>query len=108
MLGPASDLTYPYTHYGNDAAALKKALAGGEGSVLEKLKGAQRPAVLVGPGVLHRLDRDVVLKQVPPLPRPRPIPPPYSRGKMLRQPSLPLLLLPLSSLTKRGVPPCPP
>lgn len=66
MLGPQADLTYPYTHFGGDTDALKKALQGGEGGVLEKLKSAQRPAVLVGPGVLHREDRDAVLKQARP------------------------------------------
>ncbi len=65
VVGAPADLTYPYTHFGQDAAALRQAQSGGKGGVLERLKAAQRPAVLVGPGVLHRLDRDDVLKQVP-------------------------------------------
>jgi len=34
----------------------------------ERLKAAERPAVLVGPGVLRRADRDAVLHQVRRLP----------------------------------------
>lgn len=72
VVGAPADLTYPYTHFGQDAAALRQAQSGGKGGVLERLKAAQRPAVLVGPGVLHRPDRDDVLKQV----RPAALPPP--------------------------------
>ena len=32
--------------------------------LLNRLKGAKRPAVVVGPGVLNRPDRDAVLQQV--------------------------------------------
>lgn len=33
---------------------------------LKRLKGAQRPLVIVGPGVLQRADRDAVLQKVGP------------------------------------------
>lgn len=70
MLGPQVDLTYPYTSFGNDAAALAHAAGGGGGDdgLVAKLKAAKRPAVLVGPGVLHRSDRDSVLQQASSLP----------------------------------------
>lgn len=66
MLGPQVDLTYPYTHFGGDSAALDHAAAGGGGEdgVLAKLKAAKRPAILVGPGVLQRTDRNTVLQKV--------------------------------------------
>jgi hypothetical protein len=46
------DLTYKYTHLGSDAAAISKLAAGGD--FLESLKKAQRPVLVVGPGVLNR------------------------------------------------------
>jgi NADH-quinone oxidoreductase subunit G len=46
------DLTYKYTHLGSDAAAISKLAAGGD--FLEALKKAQRPVLVVGPGVLNR------------------------------------------------------
>lgn len=35
-----------------------------KGGLLAQLKGAKKPAVIVGPGVLNRPDRDAVLAQV--------------------------------------------
>ncbi len=63
LLGAAVDLTYPATHVGSDPAALA-ALAAGQHPFLEELKKAARPAVVVGPGVLRRPDRDAVMKAV--------------------------------------------
>ena len=62
LLGAAVDLTYPYEHLGSDPAALGKLVAGG--GFFDKLKGAKKPVVIVGPGVLKRSDRDAVLKSV--------------------------------------------
>lgn len=62
MLGEAVDLTYKYEHLGSDPAALAKLVAGSP--YLEKLKGAKHPAVVVGPGVLRREDREAVMKSV--------------------------------------------
>lgn len=63
MVGEPAELTYPYQHLGEGAEALGALLAG-KGGFLETLKSAQRPVVLVGPGVLRRADRDTVLKQI--------------------------------------------
>lgn len=61
LLGEAVDLTYKYEHLGSDPAALGRLLSGGS-PFLEKLKAAKNPAVVVGPGVLRRADRDAVMK----------------------------------------------
>ncbi len=63
LLGAAVDLTYPYQHLGSDPAAIAQLAAGG-GGFFDKLKGAKRPVVIVGPGVLKRADRDAVLKSI--------------------------------------------
>jgi NADH-quinone oxidoreductase subunit G len=47
-IGPAVDLTYPVTDLGGDLAILGKLPS----SVTEAFAGAQRPAVIVGPGAL--------------------------------------------------------
>jgi hypothetical protein len=57
LVGERVDLTYPYEHVGEGAGALA------EESLAEKLKAAERPAVLVGPGILRRPDRAAVMKQ---------------------------------------------
>ena len=62
LLGAAVDLTYPYQHLGSDPAALSQLAAGG--GFFDKLKGAKKPVVIVGPGVFKRPDRDAVLKSV--------------------------------------------
>jgi len=50
LLGEAADLTYRYEHLGTSAADLGK--AGGESAFVEALKGAERPAIIVGQGAL--------------------------------------------------------
>jgi hypothetical protein len=62
-IGEDTDLTYKYEHLGTDPAALSNLLAKGS-PFLEKLKSANAPAVVVGPGVLRREDRDAVMKAV--------------------------------------------
>ena len=66
MIGEHVDLTYPTEYLGDSPDALAAILKGGKDkeALLNKLKGAQRPAVIVGPGVLGRPDRDAVLQQV--------------------------------------------
>ncbi len=63
LVGEPVDLTYKYEHVGSDPAALA-ALAGGQHPWLERLKKAARPAVVVGPGVLRRADREAVMRAV--------------------------------------------
>jgi hypothetical protein len=60
-IGEAADLSYPVEHLGEGAAALAGLLKGGP--VLERLQAAERPAIIVGPGMLARPDRAAVLQQ---------------------------------------------
>lgn len=62
VVGTAADLTYPYEHLGEGASALEKLSKGG--AFADKLKNAKFPAVVVGPGILKRSDRDRILSQV--------------------------------------------
>ena len=62
MVGTQADLTYPYEHLGEGAEALASLSKGGK--FAEKLKNAKFPAVVVGPGILKRTDRDAILSQV--------------------------------------------
>lgn len=62
LIGEAVDLTYKYTHLGSEASAISKLSSGGE--FMDKLKGAKRPVVVVGPGVLNRPDKDVLMKAI--------------------------------------------
>jgi NADH-quinone oxidoreductase subunit G len=50
VVGPATDLTYPYTHLGDSPAAL------GAREVREFLKGAKKPMIIVGEAALCRVD----------------------------------------------------
>mmetsp|Transcript_4721 Transcript_4721/g.8177 ORF Transcript_4721/g.8177 Transcript_4721/m.8177 type:complete len:741 (-) Transcript_4721:363-2585(-) len=61
MVGEAVDLTYTYEHLGSDPAAIAKLAAS---PFMAKLKAAKNPAVIVGPGVLRRADRDAVMQAV--------------------------------------------
>ena len=61
LVGQRVDLSYPYEHLGEGGAALAKLLKGGP--ALDMLKSAERPAVIVGPGILSRGDRGAVLQQ---------------------------------------------
>ena len=62
VVGPKVDLTYPYEHLGQGADALAQLNKGGK--FAELLAGAAHPAVVVGPGILKRSDRSVILQQV--------------------------------------------
>lgn len=64
FIGEPVDLSYPYEHLGEGADALAQLLEGG--AALERLRAAERPAVIVGPGLLARPDRAAVLQQARP------------------------------------------
>ncbi len=60
VIGPKIDLTYPYEHLGDDLSILKTIVSGAH-PFGELLKGAQRPAVILGQGALRRSDAAAVL-----------------------------------------------
>ena len=62
VIGQNVDLTYPYNYLGEGAADLGEALKDKE--FMKGFKEAKFPLVLVGPGILHRGDRDTILQQV--------------------------------------------
>jgi NADH-quinone oxidoreductase subunit G len=55
VIGERADLTYPYDYLGAGPETLAELVAGRHGFA-EKLRAAQRPLVIVGPGALARLD----------------------------------------------------
>lgn len=61
VVGPQVDLTYPYSYLGEGADALAQLSKGGK--FAELLANASRPAIVVGPGILKRADRDAILQQ---------------------------------------------
>ncbi|MEE1613147.1 NADH-quinone oxidoreductase subunit NuoG [Microvirga sp. CF3016] len=60
MIGEHADLTYPYDYLGAGPETLTE-LASGRHSFIEKLRGAERPLVIVGQGALSRPDGLAVL-----------------------------------------------
>ncbi len=58
-VGPELELTYPYTHIGDDVAALES-IINDKHDFTKVLKKAKRPMVIVGSGVFTRSDADVV------------------------------------------------
>jgi len=60
LIGEKTDLTYDYDYLGAGPDTLD-ALARGEGAFFETLKGAERPAIIVGMGTLARNDGGAVL-----------------------------------------------
>ena len=62
VIGENVDLTYPYNYLGEGAADLGEALK--DEKFMQSFKEAKYPVVLVGPGILHRADRDTILQQV--------------------------------------------
>jgi NADH dehydrogenase (ubiquinone) Fe-S protein 1 len=60
-VGPEDmDLTYPHEHLGDKAQDLSK-LTGGKDGFAAKLAKAERPAIIVGAGVLRRADKEAIL-----------------------------------------------
>jgi len=62
LVGQPVDLTYPYQHLGKGLSAVEDIAAGSP--ILEEIKSAQRPMIIVGSSVLFRKDRDAVLAAV--------------------------------------------
>ncbi len=60
LIGEPADLTYPYDHLGAGPDTLAK-LASGDHAFLDKLKGAERPLVIVGQAAVARPDGEAVL-----------------------------------------------
>jgi NADH-quinone oxidoreductase subunit G len=60
MIGEHADLTYPYDYLGAGPETLAE-LAAGRHSFIEKLRGAERPLIIVGQGALSRPDGLAVL-----------------------------------------------
>ena len=60
LIGTQADLTYAHEHLGAGPETLAK-LAGGSHPFLEKIKGAERPLVIVGQAALARADGAAVL-----------------------------------------------
>jgi NADH-quinone oxidoreductase subunit G len=63
VIGPAADLTYPYTHLGDGPDALDKLMAGRQ-PFAKVLKAAKKPMVILGQGALARADGRAVLTRV--------------------------------------------
>ena len=64
VVGAPLDLTFPTEVVGSGADSLKKLLGKGKGSFAESFKNAQFPMVIVGSGVLHSSDRDVIMTEI--------------------------------------------
>ena len=60
LIGERVDLTYPYEYLGAGPETLAD-VAGGRHSFADKLKGAKRPLIIVGPGAFARPDGLAVL-----------------------------------------------
>lgn len=60
LIGEPADLTYSYEHLGGGPETLAK-LAGGSHSFLDKIKGAERPLLILGQAALTRADGAAVL-----------------------------------------------
>jgi len=63
VIGPATDLTYPYDHIGNDPSALTT-LTQGKNVFSKTLKSAKRPMIVVGSGALARNDGVAIMASV--------------------------------------------
>ncbi len=63
LIGENADLTYPYEYLGAGPETLSELVAG-RNSFVEKLKGAQRPLIIVGQGALSRPDGLAILSAV--------------------------------------------
>ncbi|MEL6366217.1 MAG: NADH-quinone oxidoreductase subunit NuoG [Pseudomonadota bacterium] len=61
LIGEARDLTYDYEHLGAGPETLKQLASGGL-KALDVLKSAERPMIMIGPGVYAREDGAALLK----------------------------------------------
>ncbi|WP_457093011.1 NADH-quinone oxidoreductase subunit NuoG [Microvirga sp. P5_D2] len=68
LIGENADLTYPYEYLGAGPDTLAELVAGRH-SFIEKLKGAERPLIIVGQGALSRPDGLAILSAVAQLAR---------------------------------------
>jgi NADH-quinone oxidoreductase subunit G len=68
LIGEHADLTYPYEYLGAGPETLAELVAG-RYSFIEKLKGAERPLIIVGQGALSRPDGLAILSAVAQLAR---------------------------------------
>ncbi|HEY8381678.1 MAG TPA: NADH-quinone oxidoreductase subunit NuoG [Microvirga sp.] len=68
LIGENVNLTYAYDYLGAGPETLAE-LAGGRHGFMEKLRGAQRPLVIVGPGAINRPDGAAILAQAAALAR---------------------------------------
>ncbi|MET0531055.1 MAG: NADH-quinone oxidoreductase subunit NuoG [Microvirga sp.] len=68
LIGENADLTYPYEYLGAGPDTLAELVAGRH-SFIEKLKGAERPLIIVGQGALSRSDGLAILSAVAQLAR---------------------------------------
>ena len=62
LIGEEAALTYDYDYIGAGASSLA-ALANGDGSFFEALENAERPAIIIGMGVLARADGGAILAE---------------------------------------------
>ena len=60
QIGPASDLTYPAEHLGEDMSVLES-LAAGKHAFAKLMKKAKKPMVIIGMGALRRADGQAVM-----------------------------------------------
>ncbi|WP_038463729.1 NADH-quinone oxidoreductase subunit NuoG [Candidatus Odyssella acanthamoebae] len=61
VVGTTYDLTYPYTHAGEQAPTIKEIFDGSH-SICAHLKAAQRPMIIIGQGALNRRDSREILR----------------------------------------------
>ena len=60
QIGPATDLTYPVEHLGEDMAVLES-LAAGKHAFSKLMKKAKKPMVIIGMGALRRADGQAIM-----------------------------------------------
>ncbi len=63
LIGEAAELTYEYAHLGAGPESLT-AVAKSEGSFLDVMKKAERPAIVIGMGALTRTDTGALLAEI--------------------------------------------
>lgn len=63
LIGELADLTYGYDHVGDGAQAIAD-LAAGKGSFAKVMKGAKKPAIIIGADALSQGDSGVILSEI--------------------------------------------